>query len=290
MIVDYVKSAPLGIGSSGKGVEELQRILFVDGQFGPLTRSAVKKWQEKHGLPGTGIVDMVTAAAMDGAPAPSTLPEPAKKWTVIDTNSNTTAMANAIKAAGIVTVIRYINPLSATSWKAIKTEEARTLAEAGLRVGLVCEGWGGSDNFSHNDITAATGARDGAFCAHYAGAVVGAPRRAGIYAAIDNDTNQNQIETLVLPYMRAFKAALGDKYRAGIYGPGSACAAALDGGCATLAWLANARKWSGRVEFKNSKRWSLLQHEESNWMGLSIDPDEINPTNTDFGDFVPFSS
>jgi peptidoglycan hydrolase-like protein with peptidoglycan-binding domain len=290
MISDHVKTSSIGLGSTGIGVEEVQRIVFVDGHFGPLTQSAVERWQRAHGLEPTGIVDAVTAAAMDGSPTPSVLPTPTEPWTIIDTNSNATEKAAAIKAAGITTVIRYINPLSATSWKAIKKAEALALAKAGLTIGLVCEGWGGSDNFSHSDITAATGARDGAFCAHYAESEVGAPSGAVIYAAIDNDTTEDQITTLVLPYMREFKRTLGGKCRLGIYGSGAACAAALDDGCSDLAWLSNARGWAGYSQFKESGRWSLLQLKEQNWMGLSIDPDQANPNKTDIGDFTPVFS
>jgi microsomal dipeptidase-like Zn-dependent dipeptidase/D-alanyl-D-alanine carboxypeptidase len=75
----------LGVGSDGDLVEALQRTLNarirpslgigVDGDFGPETESAVKKFQEQQSLPVTGVVDADTWKALgalvtDDEPAP----------------------------------------------------------------------------------------------------------------------------------------------------------------------------------------------------------------------------
>lgn len=56
----------LKIGSKGKSVEMLQEYLGlkIDGDFGPKTKSAVIKWQNKNGLLGDGIVGPKTWDAM----------------------------------------------------------------------------------------------------------------------------------------------------------------------------------------------------------------------------------
>ena len=65
---------PLAQGASGVVVEELQRSLNarlpaaarlgVDGDFGPATAAAVRRFQEESGLPGSGIVDAATWRAL----------------------------------------------------------------------------------------------------------------------------------------------------------------------------------------------------------------------------------
>ncbi len=61
------------MGSVGPEVEMLQRILYsigynpgpIDGIFGPLTRSAVVRFQLDNGLVPDGIVGPMTWAAID---------------------------------------------------------------------------------------------------------------------------------------------------------------------------------------------------------------------------------
>ena len=52
----------LKIGSSGEDVKKVQKFLklTVDGDFGKVSYTAVKVWQECKGLPGTGVVDKKT--------------------------------------------------------------------------------------------------------------------------------------------------------------------------------------------------------------------------------------
>ena len=55
-------------GSKGSEVVALQKVIGVraDGDFGPGTEAALKKWQKSKGLPTTGIVDPTTRAALFG--------------------------------------------------------------------------------------------------------------------------------------------------------------------------------------------------------------------------------
>lgn len=63
----------LGIGATGTEVEDAQEILATDpsifpvkptGYFGPITAEGIKKFQERFGLPVTGVLDDATREAM----------------------------------------------------------------------------------------------------------------------------------------------------------------------------------------------------------------------------------
>src|SRR6185436_8585976 len=63
-------SVVLKQGDAGTGVAYRQKLLYdlgyemvVDGEFGPGTESAVRKFQKDHSLPVTGVID----ASTDGA-------------------------------------------------------------------------------------------------------------------------------------------------------------------------------------------------------------------------------
>ncbi len=63
----------LKVGAEGDDVKEIQEILASDptllgakptGYYGPLTEAAIKKFQERYGLPVTGVVDEATREVM----------------------------------------------------------------------------------------------------------------------------------------------------------------------------------------------------------------------------------
>jgi len=60
------KATVLKLGSKGPAVRRLQRVLKLkqDGQFGPITETAVKAFQKKNSLAETGIVDASLSAAL----------------------------------------------------------------------------------------------------------------------------------------------------------------------------------------------------------------------------------
>lgn len=61
--------AALAAGSQGKAVKTVQKAIGAgaDGDFGPATQKAVRKWQKKHSLPVTGVVDAPTWASLPPA-------------------------------------------------------------------------------------------------------------------------------------------------------------------------------------------------------------------------------
>jgi hypothetical protein len=206
---------------------------------------------------------------------------------IIDTNCEVTARVAQLKALGIASVIRYINPLGTAGEKTVKTPEAHACAAGGLRLGLVCEGWG---DFAHGGISAGAGERDGAFCRDYAADVVGAPQSATIYFAVDTDADRSQITKLVLPYFSAIRRQVGDRFRVGVYGSGAVCAAVLSAGTADDAWLSCSMGWSESRAFAAGNKWTLLQHLPQRVAGLDTDPNDVNPDGRPIGDFVPFSA
>jgi peptidoglycan hydrolase-like protein with peptidoglycan-binding domain len=61
------------LGSTGDDVQELQKYLISQGYlvlrnptkyFGPMTRTALKKWQKAKGLPDTGYFGPMSRAAI----------------------------------------------------------------------------------------------------------------------------------------------------------------------------------------------------------------------------------
>jgi len=204
---------------------------------------------------------------------------------IIDTNHDTTPHLPVLKAAGVKTIIRYLSPINPHGEKCIKPAEAQAIAAAGLRLALVCEGWG---DFAHGAISGGAGERDGEWCAKYA-ASVGAPAGACIYFAVDADAGDAQIRKLVQPYFAAITAALREAephYRCGVYGSGDVCNAVLAASLADLSWLSCSMGWGGSRTYLAGNKWVLRQHVPDVLCGIDCDADEANG---DFGDFVPFA-
>jgi len=205
--------------------------------------------------------------------------------TIIDTNHDTTPHLAALNVSGIKTIIRYLSPINSRSENCIKVPEAKALAAAGLRLGLVCEGWG---DFAHGGISAGAGERDGAWCTEYA-ATLGAPAGAAIFYAVDTDASAGQVKRLVLPYFQSIRAkhqAAATQYRVGVYGSGDVLAAVLGAGLADLDWLSCSLGWSGSRAYLANKKPALAQHTPKTLCGIDCDPDDAEG---EFGEFVPFA-
>jgi Domain of unknown function (DUF1906) len=203
--------------------------------------------------------------------------------TVIDTNHDTIPHLAALKASGVSTIIRYLSPINPHGEKCVKAPEAKAIAAAGLRLGLVCEGWG---DFAHGGISAGAGERDGAWCVDYA-ATLGAPAGAAIFYAVDTDASAAQIKRLVLPYFQSIRAkhqAAAIQYRIGVYGSGNLLTAVLGAGLADLDWLSCSLGWGGSRAYLANIKPALAQHTPKTLCGIDCDPDDAEG---EFGEFVP---
>lgn len=210
---------------------------------------------------------------------------------IIDTNQITTPQIGHLQADNIVTVIRYLSAINPTGAKCIQPAEARALAGAGIRLGLVHEGWG--DFKPHGGlfpaISAQAGKRDATFCLNYA-PTVGAPKGSCIYFAVDLDASPQQISQYVIPYFAAIEAVFLDSgYRIGVYGSGAVCKAIIASEAASLAWLSQSMGWTGSRAYLALKppELVLLQGAVTRLANLDCDTDEAFG---DFGDFLPFAA
>ncbi len=200
---------------------------------------------------------------------------------IIDIAEDPTPKLAALKASGVRTIFGYLSSISPTGDKCWTPARMRALAAAGLRAGLVHEGWGGVGG---RGISASDGARDGRYC-RAAGIALGAPRGACVYFACDWDFSTAQIQASVIPYFKAIRAAFADGfYRVGVYGSGAVCAAVVAAGLADLTWEAQSRGWLGYGAWL--AKASMRQGPDTKILGLDVDTDMAS---SDVGDFVPFA-
>lgn len=200
---------------------------------------------------------------------------------VIDVAEDVTAHLAELKRAGVETIFGYLNPLGATSAKAITPLRARAIRDAGLRLGLVSEGWG---DFAHRGISAGAGQRDAVHALRVA-PTLGVTDSAVIYFAVDTDATWGQIISLVVPYFASLKKA-APECRIGVYGSGAVCETILQQQLAEKAWLAGSSGWLRSREFAVTDKWALKQHVPGKIGTVHCDANEANG---EIGDFVPFS-
>lgn len=204
---------------------------------------------------------------------------------ILDTNRNTFGRYDALKAAGVKTVIRYIAAGLEREEKVIKPGEARGIADAGLRLGLVYEIGGKPSG-------ATVGQRDGAYSCKYA-ATVGATPGAIIWYTVDYDAGPDEYPGVKAAF-QAFKAALGSDYRVGAYASGYICDRLTADGLIAARWLTDSMGFRGSRDSAAAGRYELKQALPHIIAGLDTDPDArhigVDGTAADIGDFVPFAT
>lgn len=201
---------------------------------------------------------------------------------IIDTADDPTPKLAALKASGVRTIFGYLSSINPAGGKCWTPARMRALAAAGLRAGLVHEGWGAVGG---GGISAKDGARDGRYC-RVAAIALGAPRGACVYFACDWDFSPAQIQASVIPYFKAIRAEFADGfYRVGVYGSGAVCAAVIGAGFADMSWQAQSRGWLGYSAWL--AKANMRQGPETKIAGLDIDTDTAQG---DIGDFAPFAA
>jgi len=204
---------------------------------------------------------------------------------IIDLNVEVSdAQAKALYTAGVRTVVGYLNPLGQTS-KALTPARVRTLSSAGLRVGLVSEGWG---DFAHNGNSANAGVRD---ARHARGMVpslgVLDVSHVVVYFAVDTDATWGQIISLVIPYFSAINQEFGlFGLKVGVYGSGAVCETLSQQQLVTHTWLAQSMGWLRSREYALERKWNMKQLLPARVCGVPCDPN-LAGDSADIGDYVP---
>jgi hypothetical protein len=204
---------------------------------------------------------------------------------IIDVSFACGGKANALVQAGVSTVIRYYSRDTGLPAKRLTKAEAKQFAAAGLKLAAVHEARHGDRIES---FTEALGQADADYACQYAAEVIDQPAGSAIYFAVDLDVSKAQVAASVVPYFEGVAhgmAAAGRSYRVGVYGSGRTCAAVLDKGLASLAWLCQSTGFADYQAFLASNRWALRQLAVAAVAGVDCDPDAANPALGDFGAF-----
>jgi hypothetical protein len=186
----------------------------------------------------------------------------------------TSAIITCLAGKGYQFVGRYYFNLTQTIKEKVTVAEAQQLNAAGLDVVALYENQSNSAAY----FTAAKGTSDGAGALAQAVAL-GQPEGSGIYFAVDYDASQSDVQSNITAYLTSVNAAIGGKYRVGVYGSGLTCGSMLDAGLAELAWLSCSSGFNGTQGFT---RWNVKQSNEQNICGIDVDPDVAQG---DFGQF-----
>jgi len=219
--------------------------------------------------------------AAPASPTPPPAPEVARQAStlIIDLAVDPTPRLAALRSANVGTIFSYLSSINPTGAKCWTPQRVRAVADAGMRVGLVHEGWGGVGG---KGISTPDGSRDGKYCRERA-TELGAPKGSCVYFACDTDFVPSQITALVLPYFKQIRSEFADGYyRVGIYGSGAVCSAAKSAGFVDLTWLAQSRGWSGYVSWL--PKADMVQGKVTKLAGLDVDTDKAQG---DIGDYAP---
>lgn len=167
--------------------------------------------------------------------------------------------------AGITFVCRYYSRTTKIKGKKITTAEAKRLSAAGIEIVAVYE----DGPTAYKYFSASRGSKDANGALEQASGI-GQPEGSAIYFAIDYDAAKSEIAGNITRYFEAVKKTIDGRYAIGVYGSGAACAAMLDAGLATYAWLAQSTGWSGYKKFTD---WSIKQGPEETVCKLNSDTD-----------------
>jgi Domain of unknown function (DUF1906) len=195
---------------------------------------------------------------------------------VIDTNDNTTARIDLLKARGVVAVGRYY---SSSAWKRLTKPEAEALSGAGIKVFTVFE------NGGDPALSVQQGIHDAQIALQQA-TQVAQPLGSAIYFAMEHLPNGYEASHLpgIANYFSGLQQVLNGKYKLGVYSDGVVCDALLSSGACAYAWLSASTSFAGSKDFDRSGKWALAQRRvDLDWSGLSVDTNDAKP---DFGAFL----
>nr|WP_203644012.1 glycoside hydrolase domain-containing protein [Streptomyces sp. SID14478] len=174
----------------------------------------------------------------------------------------TTARAQALKAAGITYVGRYLtNPIPNDTQlpeKAIQPGELKTIADNGLRCFPIYQTFG-------RDATGFNYAAGRAAGAAAVNAALDHGFRSGtrIFFAVDFDALDYQVTDSVLPHFKGIQDALGDdggRFEIGVYGPRNVCMRVSEAGHSTASFVSDMSSgFSGNFGYPLPADWAYDQ-------------------------------
>ncbi|RJG52497.1 TIGR02594 family protein [Sphingobium terrigena] len=196
--------------------------------------------------------------------------------------------AARLSQEGVRTVIRYYNNKNSSTFpsKCLTPAEYGKLTAAGLNVAVVFQQRGGAGGFLE-DFGAGKGARDANRAMALAG-TIGQAAGSAIYFGVDHDFFRGSELDQIDRYFAEVNAALGGRFRVGVYGSGAVCSRLKSTGHASLFWLPASMGWSGSKAFLASQQWTLFQkfqELQSTFGRFDYDGNIFNPAFEDFGQF-----
>ena len=207
---------------------------------------------------------------------------------IIDVPSNVQEFAIALSEAGVKTVIRYYNRSNSSRLptKCLTRPELDALHSAGLSVAVVFEQGGGA-NGDLEDLSDANGTADAERALDLA-RMMAQPEGSAIYFAVDSDYTSRAELDQIASYFGKVKAAVGGRYRIGVYGSGLVSRRLKTLGLVDFIWLAGATRWSGTKDALAAGNWTIFQKfldVRSEVGGFDCDGNVINPSFETFGQF-----
>jgi hypothetical protein len=183
---------------------------------------------------------------------------------------------------GIIAVGRYYTHKH-DSWKILTKGEAQALSDAGIGIYPVYQ----DRNNQDADFSASDGKDAGEAAIEYAN-IIGQPKGSAIYFAVDYDASDSAIKDNIVPYFESVKKVF-DKdghFDVGVYGSGDTCSALSDLGLVKYTWLTQSVGFSGSKQYAKDLNYNIKQLLPENFLGMDVDPNEINLKKGYFGTFI----
>lgn len=257
-----LKKNPVGPGDTGVWVRLYSASLVINGRgaFCDLFNTALARetaaFQKFAVLEQTGRGDFPTWALLLASNG-----DPDQPAVACDTAVTVTPeRARALHAAGYRVVGRYLDerPSAHPLDKKIKPGELQTLFSHGLKVFPISQYDGSSVDY----FTEQQGRKD-AEDAHAAALGHGFGKGTVIFFAVDYDATAEEVDSFVLPYFQgvtAGLAALGNRYRHGVYGSRNVCSQVTEHTGAAWSFIAGmSTGYSGNMGFPLPKNWAFNQ-------------------------------
>lgn len=183
----------------------------------------------------------------------------------LDTPTDTTGSAHALAAAGIQAVGFYARPDRAS--KAM----IDGLHEVGIKVWAI---WEKGEPTSVGYFNAEQGTNDANAAVDFLSGV-GVPHGAPVFACVDYDASNGDVNGPVLEYMTAFHAACrAAGLLAAVYGSGLTCRTMINAGVAHYGFLAGSGGYAGYDEFLPDA--AIVQgNEDATVAGFAVDLDTV---------------